>query len=192
MGAVRLLRSLVPLALIAALVTACGSGSSSQGAGGSTSSGASSSLELRPVYARYAPGVPFGPQIPKNLVSTMSSVKCPAKARTVQGMMLACDAGRTVYLMKNPIVTGGVATATAKQIGHGKLWFVQLTLDPSAASTLGTAAKSMTGTELAFAFRGKVLTSVIIDSSFDATRLAITGNYDKAQATRLATQLTQS
>ena len=29
-----------------------------------------------------------------------------------------------------------IDTAAAKQIGHGKLWFIQVTLDPSTAGTL--------------------------------------------------------
>jgi hypothetical protein len=48
------------------------------------------------------------------------------------------------------------------------------------------------GTELAYSFGGSVITSVIIDSSFDSGKLAIIGNYDKAQATHLASQLASS
>lgn len=195
MGAVRPLRILAPLALVVALATACGGGSSSQGAGGPTSSaptsvGASSSLELRPVYARYAKGVQLGPAVPKDLVGTMSHQKCPTKPREVQGMLLECDAGGTVFLLKAPVVSGGVATATPKEIGHKNLWFVQITLDPSTKATLDAAAKSMSGTEIAYSFGGTVVTSEIVDPSFDTGKLAIIGNYDKAQATRLAGQLT--
>jgi SecD-like export protein len=199
MGAVRLLRILAPVALVAAVASACGSGSSSDASGppsfptssGATpSSGASSSLELRPVYARYTSGVSLGPGVPKDLVDTLSHQKCPTKPRVVQDMLLECDAGGTVFLLKAPIVSGGVASATAKEIGHQKLWFVQLTLDPSTKTTLDTAAKSLSGTELAYSFGGTVVTSVIVDSSFDSGKLAIIGDYDKAQATRLASRIT--
>lgn len=196
MGAVRLLRTLTPLVLVAAVVAACGSGSSSQGAGGPTSSptsdGASSSLEVRPVYARYAHGISLGPGVPKDLAATMSDQKCPTKPRVVHAMLLECDAGGTVFLLKSPIVSGGVASATATQIGHGKLWFVQITLDPATKATLDAAAKTMTGTELAYSFDGSVITSVIVDSSFDTGKLAIIGTYTKAQATRLASRITNS
>jgi hypothetical protein len=196
MGAVRLLRTLAPLALVAAGATACGSGSSSPSSDGPsstpTSVGASSSLELRPVYARYATGVSIGPEVPKTLISTMSHEKCPAKPRVVQDMLLECDAGKTVYLLKAPIVSGGVTAAVPKEIGHKDLWFIQITLDPATKATLEAAAKTMTGTQLAYSFGGSVVTSVIIDSSFETDKLAVIGNYDKAQATRLAAQISSS
>src|SRR5436309_971238 len=101
MGAVRLLRTLAPLALIGALATACGSGSSSSasttpGDGStppSTTSGASSSsdqLQVRPVAARHSPGVQFGPQIPKELEAQLAKQPCPMKPVTFQAMMMEC------------------------------------------------------------------------------------------------------
>ena len=195
MGAVRLLRTLAPLALIAGLATACGGGSSSSASGTPTDGSqvaTSGRLEVRPVFARYAPGVQFGPQIPKDLVDQMSHQPCPMKPVILQGMVLECDAAKTVYLMKDPLTTGGVDTAVAKQIGHGKLWYIQVTLDPSTESTLAAATKTMTGTEIAYSFQSAVLTSVIVDSSFNSHQLAITGDYDKAQATHLAAQLAKS
>jgi preprotein translocase subunit SecD len=177
------------------VATACGSGSSSSD-GGSPSAEAvastSDQLQVRPVFARYSPGVQFGPQIPRELVDSLSHQPCPMKPTTLQAMLLECDAAKTVYLMKDPVTSGGVSTAVAKQIGHGRLWFVRVTLDPATASTLAGATKGLTGTELAYSFDGSVLTSVIVDSSFDSGRLAITGDYDKAQATRLADQLTSA
>jgi hypothetical protein len=202
MGAVRLLRTLAPLVLVASLstvVSACGSGSSSgPGAdGGSTpTSGgtttSSTSLELRPVYARYATGVALGPQVPKELVDAMSNQSCPMDPAELQGMLMECDAGKTVFLLQDPIVSGDVTKADISQIGHQNLYFLRLTLDPTAAATLDSKAASMTGTELAFCFGGSVLTSVIIDSHFGSGHLAITGNYTKAQATKLAAQITGS
>ena len=195
MGAVRLLRTLAPLALIASLATACGSGSSSSTSGTPSDGGSattSTALEVRPVFARYSPGVQFGPQVPKDLVAQMSNQSCPMDPATVQGMLMECDADKTVFLMKDPITTGGVDTAVAKQIGHGKLWFIQVALDPSTASTLGAGTKSLAGTDIAYSFRGTVLTSVIVDSSFNSDKLAIIGDYDKAQATKLADQIASS
>jgi hypothetical protein len=200
MGAVRLLRTVAPLVLLGAVVSACGSGSSSDpGAGdGSTTptSGGTAttggSLELRPVYARYATGVPLGPQVPKDLLDAMSSQSCPMNPAELQGMVMECDPGKTVFLLKDPIVSGDVTKADVKQIGQRNLYFLRLTLDPTAAATLDSEAASMTGTELAFCFGGSVLTSVIIDSHFSAERLTITGSYNKAKATRLATQITSS
>lgn len=197
MGAVRLLRTLAPLALVAGLATACGSSSSSgsaspTGDGSSTPVTASSVFELRPVYARYAPGVPLGPQIPQDLLKTISHTSCPIKPQDIQGMLLECDAGKTVYLLKPPIVSGAVASATPKQVGHGPLWFVQITLDPSAKAALDSAVSSMTGTELAYSVKGSVVTSVIIGTSFSTDKLALTGDFDKAQATKLAGQVSGS
>src|SRR6185503_11275482 len=107
MGAVRLLRTLAPLALVAILATACGSGSSSSPSSSGTPSDdgpatTSSSFEVRPVFARYSPGVQFGPQVPKDLVDQMSNQSCPMDPATVQGMLMECDAEKTVYLMKDP------------------------------------------------------------------------------------------
>jgi preprotein translocase subunit SecD len=181
------------------VVSGCGSGSgSSPGAGdGSTSSStggttSGGSLELRPVYARYTTGVPLGPQVPKDLLDAMSAQSCPMKPAELQGMVMECDAGKTVFLLKDPIVSGDVTKADVQQIGHHNLYFLRLTLDPTAAATLDSRAQSMTGTGLAFCFGGSVLTAVIVDSHFSAGHLAITGQYNKAQATRLAAQITAS
>ena len=196
MGAVRLLRTLAPLALIATLATACGSGSSSSTSGTPSDGGSatpSAALAVRPVFARYSPGIQFGPQVPKDLVAQMSNQSCPMDPTTVDGMLMECDADKkTVFLMKDPITSGGVDTAVAKQIGHGKLWFIQVTLDPSTASTLAAGTKSLAGTDIAYSFQGNVLTSVIVDPSFDSDKLAVIGDYDKAQATRLADQIAGS
>jgi hypothetical protein len=195
MGAVRRLRVIVLLAVVATFAAACGSGSSSQGAGAPTSPaavGASSSLELRPVYARYATGIALGPSVPQSLQTTMSSVKCPTKPSIVQGMLLECDLADTVFLLKAPIVSGGVASASAEQIGHKKLWFVRITLEPAAKATLDAALKTLTGTELAYSFDGSVVTSVIVDSALDTSKLAILGTFTKAQATRLAGRISSS
>jgi len=185
MGAVRLLRTLAPLALIASLATACGSGSSSSTSGTPSDGGSattSTSFEVRPVFARYTPGIQFGPQVPKDLLDQMSHQPCPMDPTTVQGMLMECDAEKSVFLMKEPITTGGVDTAAAKQIGHGKLWFIQVTLDPSTAGTLAAATQSLTGTDVAYSFQGTVLSSVVVDSSFNSDKLAITGDYDRASS----------
>jgi preprotein translocase subunit SecD len=195
MGAVRLLRTLAPLALIASFATACGSDSSSSAGGTPTdpaSAATSTSLQIRPVTARYAPGVQFGPQLPKELAAQLSEQSCPMDPSTFQDQLLECGGGKTVYLMKDPITSGGVASAVAKEVGHGKLWFVRVTLDPSTSSTLAEATKNLSGTEVAYSFQGAVLTAVIVDSSFDADCLAIIGEYDKAQATRLADELARA
>ena len=144
---------------------------------------------MRPVFARYSPGVQFGPQVPKDLVDQMSHQSCPMDPATVQGMLMECDAASTVFLMKDPITTGGVDSAVAKQIGHGKLWFVEVTLDPATAGTLAAGAKPLAGTDIAYSFKGTVLTSVVVDSSFHSGKLAIIGTYDKHQATKLAHRL---
>jgi hypothetical protein len=197
---VRLLRTLAPLVLVASLsavVSVCGSGSGSDsGAGdgattpssGGTSAGGS--LELRPVYARYATGVALGPQVPKDLLDAMSAQSCPMKPTELQGMLMECDPANTVFLLQDPIVSGDVTKADVQQIGHHDLYFLRLTLDPTAAAALDSTAESMTGTELAFCLGGSVLTSVVIDSHFSSGHLAITGDYNKAQATKLAGEIT--
>ncbi|MGC4110346.1 MAG: hypothetical protein QM747_07985 [Nocardioides sp.] len=188
----RILRSLFPLALVAGLVAACGGGgSSSQGADGdSTIHGASSGFEVRPVFARYAPGVPFGPEVPQALVQVMQSQACPMTAKVVDTYLMECDTGKTVYALQNPLATGSVASATAKQIGHKNIWYVEVALDSSVASKLQSLIPSITGEQLAFTYGGAVLTSIAVDSSFHPDHFAITGDYDKASATKLATQLT--
>jgi preprotein translocase subunit SecD len=192
MGAVRLWRILAPLALVAGLVTACGngSGSSSSPTGDSTVLGASPGFEVRTVYARYAPGVTLGPQLPQALVQELSSQKCPMKPRIVNGLLMECDAAKTVYLLKNPIVRGDVAKATPLQIGHKNLWYVEVGLRPDVATQLANETKSMTGEQLAFSYDGVVLTSIAVDSSFHPAHFAITGDYNHASASKLAQQLT--
>lgn len=190
MGAVRHLRTLAPLALVAGLAAACGHGSSSSpSAADSTVAGSSGGFEIRPVYARYAPGVPFGPQLPQALVNELQAQSCPMKPRMLQGMLMECDAGKTVYLLKNPIVSDDVATATAKQVGHSNTWYVQVGLNDGGTSALDSVIKDQVGTELAFSYGGKVVTSVVVDNSLHPDHLALIGNWDKAQATKLAQQV---
>jgi len=194
MGRVRALRALAPLALVALVATACGNGQSSgpsdSQAGDSTILGASPGFEMRTVYARYAPGLPFGPQLPKALVNQMSSQACPMQPRVVQGLLMECDTGKTVYLLKNPLVRGDVASATALQIGHKNIWYVEVQLDSGVAQQVTEETKSMTGQQLAFTYDGSVLTSLVVDPSFHPAHFAITGDFDKAAATKLAQQLT--
>jgi hypothetical protein len=190
MGAVRHLRTLAPLALVAGLLAACGNNSSSSSSvDDSTVVASSGGFEIRPVYARYAPGVPFGPQLPQGVVDELKQQSCPMKPRVVQSMVMECDAGKTVYLLKNPIVSGDVASATAKQIGHKDIWYVQVGLDDKAAGVMDTLIKEQVGTELAFSYGGKVLTSIVVDQSLHPTHLGLIGDFDKAQATQLASQL---
>jgi hypothetical protein len=206
MGAVRVLRNLLPLVLLAVLgllATACGSGSSPGAGAGTTSptSGGSSgttagpgSLELRPIYARYTSGgaPQLGPPVPKTVLEAMAAQSCPMEPSDLQGMVMECDSAKTVYLLQAPIVSGDVTSADVKQIGHTNLYLLRLTLDPTAAAALDRSAASMTGVELAFCLRGSVLSSEIISSHFSAQGLTLTGNYKKAAATKLAGEITAS
>jgi preprotein translocase subunit SecD len=120
----------------------------------------------------------------------MSSQSCPMKPRIVQDLLMECDGGKSVYLLKNPVVQGDVATATPLQIGHKNLWYVEVKLDPSVAQKLTAETKGMTGEQLAFIYGGSVLSSIAVDSNFHPYHYAITGDYDKARATKLAQELT--
>src|SRR3954453_8254501 len=166
MGAVRHLRTLAPLVLVAGLLAACGNNSSSSSSvDDSTVVGSPGGFEIRPVFARYAPGVPFGPQLPQDLVDEMKQQSCPMKPQEGQAMLMECDAGKTVYLLKNPIVSGDVATATAQQVGHKDIWFVEVGLDDTGAAAMQIVIKDQVATELASRYGGKVARAVVRDQS---------------------------
>jgi|tagenome__1003787_1003787.scaffolds.fasta_scaffold20865812_2 preprotein translocase subunit SecD len=192
MGAVRLMRTLAPLAIVAGLAAACGNHSSS---GPDTGPAVSGTLQLRPVSARYAQDTSqgqeqLGPQTPKDLVDTMKGYDCSSQPTQLQGMLLECDAASDVFLLKTPLVTGGVASAKPLQIGQGEQWYVKLTFDKDAAATLSQAADNMPGTELAVVVQGQVLTALVVDSSMKDGHIGITGDFDRQRATSLAHQLT--
>jgi preprotein translocase subunit SecD len=197
MGAVRVLRFLGTLALVAGLATACGNGSSSDpgsDAGTSTGVANSTTVQLRPVSARYiqdpAKGQEqLGPTVPKDLVDTMKGYDCSSQPTELQGMLLECDSTRTVFLLQSPLLSGGVASAVPLRIGHGKEWYVKLTFDQAAAATLAKAADTMTGEELAVVLKGKVLTALIVDSSMKDGHIGITGDLNQKQATTIAHEL---
>ena len=194
MDAVRFLRSLAPLALVVGLVTACGGGSSSSPQG-STGAAVSSTVQLRVVSARYAQDTSqgqeqLGPQVPKALASKLQGYDCSSQPAVLDGLLMECDSTRTVYLMRAPLITGGIASAVPLQIGHSKQWYVKLTFDQTATSALSNAADTMTGQELAIVLDGRVLTALLIDSSMKDGHVGITGDYDKSSATQLARQLT--
>jgi hypothetical protein len=193
MGPVRHLRNPAPLALMATLMavvlSACGSGSSSS----TPSAGPTNQLEVRPIYARYTPGhVSLGPQLPKALVATLDKHPCPTPPQVVDDMILECDPTNTIFLLKDPIITGGVAQATATHIGKQKLWYVKATLTPGAAAKMKAATQALGGTELAYSLGGKILTTIIVDAQYDPAHLVLLGNYDQAQAQQLASSLTKS
>lgn len=192
MGPVRHLRTLAPPALVAtlaaAVLSACGSGSSSSG----PSAGPADQLQVRQVAGRHDPGASLGPQLPKALAATLAAQTCPTPPKVVDGYLLECDAGGSVFLLKDPIITGGIANATATHVGHQKLWYVKVDLTPDATAKMKAATASMTGLELAYSLGGKVLTTIPVDSQFDPGSLVVLGNYTEAQAQQLATRLAQS
>lgn len=194
MGAVRLVRILAPLAAVAALATACGNGSSSDSGTTSTGPVKSTTVQLRLVTARYTQNPAqgqeqLGPPPPKDLVDTMKNYDCSSDPTEVAGKVMECDASRHVYLLDAPVVTGGVASAKPLEIGSGKQWYVRLTFDPAATSTLSKTVDSATGSELAVVLNGKVVTAVLVATSMKDGHIGITGNYDESSATRLAHQL---
>jgi len=199
MGRVSAPRLFAVLAVTAVLAAGCGSGSSSNdgaSGGGTTPPAPSGSLELRPVYAHYTQGAPLGaqlgPAVPTDLLTALKGHDCSSKPSELQGKLLVCDSDQTVYLLEDPIVSGGVASATPEQVGHKKLWFLKVALDAQATGTLSQAAQSAAGSELAIVLDDKVLSTQIVDPSMANGQLAITGSFDQAQATRLAQQLTAS
>jgi preprotein translocase subunit SecD len=196
MGAVRLLRTLAPLALVASLAAACGNGSSSSSDSGDPSTGAatSSTVQLRLVTARYAQDTSkgqeqLGPQTPQDMVDTMKNYDCTSKPTVVEGKLIECDAARNVFLLDPPLVDGGIASAKAMAIGSGDQWYVRVTFDETAAATLSKTVDSSPGSELAVVLDGKVVTAVIVDSSMKDGHIGITGDFDKTSATQLADQL---
>ena len=107
-------------------------------------------------------------------------------------MLMVCGADKTVFLLKDPLVTGGVTSAKAAHIGHQKQWFLRVQLDDAGTSTLSQATQSMAGSELAMVLDDQVLSAPVIDSSMADGHLVVTGDLDQAQATKLATKLTGS
>ena len=96
-----------------------------------------------------------------------------------------------MFLLKDPIITGGIANAT-DQVVHEKLWWVKVDLTPDATAKMKAATASMTGLELAYSLGGKVLTTIPVDSQLKPGSLVVLGDYNEEQAKQLATQLTQS
>jgi len=195
MGPVRHLRTLAPLAVVAtlaaAVLSACGSGSSSGSGSPSASAGPADQLQVREVAARHDPGVTLGGQVPKDLAAVLSKQTCPTDPKVVEDLLLECGTQGSVFLLKPPIITGGVEKATATHIGKQKLWYVVVDLTPSATATMKAATESMTGEELAYSLGGQVLTTIPVDPQFDPGRLVVLGDYDQAQATALADKLAQ-
>ena len=188
MGAVRHLQILAPLALVAGLLAACGHDSSSSSVDDTTIAPASAGFEVRPVYARYIPGVPsVGRQLSGDLLDAVKAQRCPIKPHVVQSMLLECDARKAVYLLQNPIVSGDVATATAKQVGG--TWYVRIGLDDTGTKAMDSLIKDETGLEVAFSYGGEVLTSLVVNQGLHPDRLALIGDFDKAQATNLASKI---
>jgi hypothetical protein len=53
-----------------------------------------------------------------------------------------------------------------------------------------TLIHDQVGTELAFSYGGSVVTSVVVDQSLHPDHIGLIGDFDKASATKLASQLT--
>ena len=154
-----------------------------------TSAGPGDQLQVRPVSARHDKGLSLGPQVPKDVAAVLSKQTCPTDPKVFDDMVLECDARGSVFLLKDPIITGGVQSARATHIGNQKLWYVKVDLTPDAAAKMKAATASATGQEVAYSLGGKVLTTIPVDSQFDPSHLVVLGDYDEAQAKALATQL---
>jgi preprotein translocase subunit SecD len=198
MGAVRVVRTLAPLVLLAGVLGACGDDSSSGSSGDSDTSlgpAVSSTVQFRVVAARYAQDTSqgqeqLGPPPPKDLVDTMKNYDCSSRPTVVQGLLMECDATGSVYLLNTPLVTGSLAAATPLQIGSSGQWYVKVSFDDAATSTLSRAVDQAPGSDLAVVLDGKVVTAVIMDTSMKDGHIGITGDYDKTSAKQLAQQLT--
>jgi preprotein translocase subunit SecD len=197
MGAVRVVTTLASVALLAGALAGCGNDSSSSpggDAGSSLGAAVSSTVQFRLVSARYAQDTSqgqeqLGPPPPKTLVDTMKSYDCSSRPTVVQGLLMECDAASSVYLLNPPLVTGGIASAKPLPVGSGQEWYVKVTFDDSATSTLSKTADSAPGSDLAVVLDGKVITAVIVDPSMKDGHIGITGDYDKSSATKLAQEL---
>jgi preprotein translocase subunit SecD len=194
MVAVRVVRTLAPLVLLAGVLAGCGDGSSSSSSSGDAVPAVSSTVQFRLVTARYTQDQSqgqeqLGPPPPKTLVDTMKNYDCSSKPVAVQGLLMECDASSNVYLLKAPLVTGHVASAKPLPIGSGPEWYVKLTFDADGASTLSKTVDSSPGNDLAVVLDGKVVTALIMDTSMKDGHIGITGDFDKASATQLAQQL---
>ncbi|MGI8521896.1 MAG: SecDF P1 head subdomain-containing protein [Nocardioides sp.] len=187
------------LALSATLVTGCGSGDQSSSTGAPTSSGTPSAppvnaLEfgVHSVVARFNKGVPLGPQVPKDVVTELSSHDCSSPASTVSdGSEIACDPGGSVYLLKPPAVSGHVQSAQAQEVGTTKQWYVAVQLDPTGTSQLSDLTADLVGSEIALTVRGDVVGAPVVYQRLTDGKLSVLGNYGKSQATRLASSLTR-
>src|SRR5690242_19460935 len=141
MGAVRAVRTLAPLVLLAGVLAGCGNDSSSDAGASSVGPAVSSTVQFRLISARYAQDISqgqeqLGPPAPKSLVDTMKNYDCSSKPTVVQGLLMECDASSGVYLLDAPLITGGVATAKPLPVGSGQEWYVRVTFDDAATSTL--------------------------------------------------------
>jgi preprotein translocase subunit SecD len=148
------------------------------------------------VYAKYDSNAPageqLGPQAPKALLDTLKSFDCSSAPQDLQGLLVMCDSTGAVYVLKDPLSTGGVSSAVAKPIHGEKLWFVKVALDPQTTATLAQAVDTMPGTELALVVDNKVVSAPIIDPSMKDGTLGVVGDYDEQQAKALAAQLSQN
>ena len=195
----RTLITLAPtLLLTAALAAGCGGNDSSSAdqpaptqTAPPTTSGAG--LLISPVIARYATGVPLGPQIGKDQVQILSEHKCTQKPETLSdGSVVECDALKTVFLLRPGPLQAGVASAEAKRVGTGHLWYVKVQLDDSSTTQLAAMTKNITGSEIAVSFHGEVVAAPIVESDMTDGKISILGDYDQAAATKLASELSGS
>ena len=102
---------------------------------------------------------------------------------------MLCDGDGTVFLVKDPIVTGGVATAVAKPIHGEKLWFVEVALDPQATQTAVRRRRHECRCRSSpWWLDDHVISAPIIDSSMKDGTLGVIGNSDEQQAKALASR----
>lgn len=188
------------LALAGALFAGCGSGNDSSSAGAPAPSGTTSApaanapvLGVHTVIARYSRGVPLGPQVPKQVLTQLSSHDCSSSAGTAQdGSEIACDAGGSVYLLKPAAVAGHVQSAQAHEVGTSPQWYVKVQLDPSGTSALSQLTAGLVGSEIALTVRGDVVGAPVVYQQVTDGKLSILGDYGKAQAIKLASAIIES
>ena len=192
----RLARILLPLAVVASATAGCSSSSSDAGPAPTPTappSGTHAGLLITPVVARFGQGVPLGPQISADQKQVLSKHDCSGKPETLpDGSLVECAADKTVFLLKSGALDAGVASATPAKVGTGKLWYVKVQLDDASSRQLGEMTQDLSGSEVAVSFHGVVIAAPIVESDMTDGKISVLGDYDKAAATELASQLTAS
>jgi preprotein translocase subunit SecD len=158
-------------------------------------------LQMRQVIAIVAPSSPDWDETKSTCSGQDEALsECVASALDVGHIVLLRteEGGKNKYVLGSVIVDEtGVLHATAQREGpyaptYSAYWSVSIEFTAEAAESFQVATEAAVGSQIAIIVEGRIVSSPTVAAPITSGNVVVTGNFTKAQAQSLASNLTGS